>query len=398
MSRAAQYVFSASDGSMLHAVHGNWGRSQFGRSLSRAGDVNADGLGDFIVGGPIADDELGASSAVVVYSGRDGSALHTFQGGYFDWGLGSAVGGVGDINGDGRDDFAIAGGAERTVRIYSGGDGALLRVLDDGSISFGLGTSLTGQADVDGDGSRDVLVGVSNSVRIFSGADGARLRTLRAPADFIEFGASIGVLGDVNGDGLDDFIVGAPGENTSFNEPSQVQVFSGADGSALYTLSDDSPTDNLGAAVSTAGDVNGDGRADFLVGIPKRWNVSGAGRVQLLSGADGNVLYTVVGDSPSFGQAVGDVGDANGDGISDFVVGAPRANSATLFSGADGTPLYTLRGDVHGDEFGDSVAAAGDWDSDGRADILVGALAPRPRWAATQAWCASSRAAKSPCC
>ena len=140
------------------------------------------------------------------------------------------------------------------------------------------------------------------------------------------FGHSVSGAGDVNGDGFDDVIVGARLDGNNGASSGTARVFSGADGSILnFIFEGDSTGDEFGFSVSDAGDVNGDGFADLIVGAPtndnNRIDLSGSARV--FSGVDGSVLYTFDGDSPvNFGSSVSGAGDVNGDGLADFIIGA----------------------------------------------------------------------------
>ncbi len=155
------------------------------------------------------------------------------------------------------------------------------------------------------------------------------------------------------------------------------------DGSTLYTFNGDSEEDWFGFSVSGAGDVNGDGRADLIVGAHLDDNNGrDSGSARVLSGIDGSTLYTFYGDSAWdwFGHSVSGAGDVNGDGRADLIVGAYRddnnglnSGSARVLSGIDGSTLHTFNGDSSGDGFGYSVSGAGDVNGDGFADLIVGA-------------------------
>ena len=154
--------------------------------------------------------------------------------------------------------------------------------------------------------------------------DGSTLFTFNGDSEGDRFGSSVSGAGDVNGDGTPDLIVGALADNSIEENNGSARVLSGLDGSTLFTFKGDSGFDYFGGSVSGAGDVNGDGRADLIVGASgddNKGDDSGSARV--LSGLDGSTLFTFNGDSAGdrFGSSVSGAGDLNGDGIGDFVVG-----------------------------------------------------------------------------
>ena len=154
----------------------------------------------------------------------------------------------------------------------------------------------------------------------------------------------------------------------------------------LHQKNGSSAFDFMGRAVAGAGDVDGDGKADFIVGASRE--LTGAGSVFVYSGATGALLYRKdSSDSLSyFGFSVAGAGDVNGDGKADFLVGAfqadpgglENAGSVFLYSGADGSLLYRKDGAGFGDEFGISVAGAGDVNGDAKSDFIVGARLADP--------------------
>jgi predicted lipoprotein with Yx(FWY)xxD motif len=198
-----------------------------------------------------------------------------------------------------------------------------------------------------------------------------------------QFGASVRAAGDVNNDGFDDFVVGSRFDGNTASNTGSARVFSGADGAILFIFDGDAADDYFAISVSGAGDVNNDGFDDFIVGAPDDDNTAiGAGSARVFSGVDGSILYTFDGDSAgdSLGFSVSGAGDVNNDGFDDLIVGAhfddnngAESGSARVFSGADGAILYTFNGDSAGDALGISVSGAGDVNNDGFDDLIVGA-------------------------
>ncbi len=189
-------------------------------------------------------------------------------------------------------------------------------------------------------------------------------------------GRAVASAGDVNGDGFPDFIVGMPYDDTVGTNAGAARVYSGRDGSVLYTFYP--PPANFrsfGSTVAGAGDVNGDGYADLIVGE----ELAAFGQAFVFSGRDGSLLYTFTGAEYDFlGTAVAGAGDVDGDGYDDVIVGAPQSETfhpnvgyATVYSGRNGSVLYQWNGCGVGDAFGLAVGKAGDVDADGFTDVIV---------------------------
>lgn len=338
----AALLFSAAplDGFGSRVTEGVGELSLYGFSVNSAGDVNNDGIGDYLVGAP------GMPSPYArVHSGADHSIIHQIDGKESNGETGYACDGVGDLNGDGFDEFAV-GSPHYSAFVVNGGRLA----IHDG---------LTGAIYTSG----------STTFEWFKTFNAAHL------------GYDVAGAGDVNNDGVPDLISGVVADNE--NRSGSAVVYSGADGSLLYEFDGDGQDDFLGWSVAAAGDINGDGHADLLVSATENFNagVQGPGYVRLYSGLDGSEIYTVSGVNTLdlFGFSLAGNADVNADGVPDFVVGAQRtdfsgmdAGSAYVFSGVDGSELYRFDGEAAGDDFGRSVALA-DLDADGHADIMVGA-------------------------
>ena len=195
---------------------------------------------------------------------------------------------------------------------------------------------------------------------MLSGSDGSVLYNFDGDSAGDMFGGSVSSAGDVNGDGFADLIVGASGDDNNGTESGSAQVFSGVDGSVLYNFDGDSAGDMFGFSVSGAGDVNDDGFADLIVGAPfDDNNGMDSGSARVLSGVDGSVLYSFDGPpGDMFGDSVQGSGDANGDGVDDFTVFARSLN------GAVDVGFATL--------FGSQISATilGDINLDGNIDFL----------------------------
>jgi len=288
---------------------------------------------------------------------------------------------------------------------------------EDSTTHFGRSIAVVG--DIDGDGIADLAVGAPfqdgdfdstqrgyglplnvGKVYLVSGASLSEIRRLDDPQFQMvqellfggQFGASVAAAGDLNNDGITDILVGVPDHIVPVVDDSLINagrafVFSGSDGSILFTLDDPTPEEGarFGFAVAGIGDVNNDGVPDLVVGVPKKDSPDGladVGTVYILSGADGSFIRSL--NPPSeggleangrFGAAVANAGDVDKDGVSDVLIGAPGRGRAFVFSGATGALIFTFVSPVveRIPSFGFAVAAGKDLNHDGIPDFVVGA-------------------------
>ncbi|HET7226637.1 MAG TPA: FG-GAP-like repeat-containing protein [Candidatus Eisenbacteria bacterium] len=267
-----------------------------------------------------------------------------------------------------------------------------------------FGESIAGQADVDGDGVPELAIGAplrstgglssNGSVDLFRGGALAAgpWRSYHGEASDDWFGQSV-ALGDVDGDGRADVIVGAPYNDRGGSAAGAVFIYRGADppGSPPWrVLVGQAANDQFGWSVAYVGDVNGDGYGDVVVGARLHTVLakSSCGRAYLFHGGPAmSVTAAGTWDGEArddwFGNCVAGVGDVDGGGRPDILVGAPyndrggsAAGAAYLFRGEDppgSAPVAIYVGESANAQFGWSVAGAGDVNGDGHADVLAGA-------------------------
>ncbi len=322
------------------------------------------------------------------------TALWKFFGNSSGDSYGKSVTGLDDVNGDGVPDVAVGapqsdyGGLDAgSVKIYSGLTGQLIRVFV-GIPGSNFGAAVASAGDVDGDGRGDIIVGAPfarvNGIQLVGEAvviSIARVQVLhrfKGAAYLDAFGTSVGSAGDVDGDGIPDIQIGA----TSFFQGLRgyVRVFAGSDGSLLHDLRGAQAGDFFGTSLAEVGDQDGDGHDDLLIGAPQ--NNVGPGYALVISGRTGGLLRSLSGVAANdqFGQSVTGLEDLDGDQIPELAVGAYRsdlggldAGSVTVYSGATGAPLRTMLGDGPHHWLGFAVANAGDVDGDGFGDLIVAA-------------------------
>jgi hypothetical protein len=369
----------------LFVFHGEERGADFGFSVADGGDVDGDGVRDLVVGAPGIDYDSLTGRAYVL-SGRTGALLHRFEGEDWHTWFGRSVAGAGDLDGDGFADILVGSPSSQYtdappgfVRAYSGRTGAVLFAFSGASVSEFFGWSVNGPGDVNQDGWPDLLIGVpgddtsgpdAGAVLMVSGRDGGIIERFYGQSDFEQLGRAVSGAGDVDLDGYQDIVAGA---RMSTHE-GRLRVYSGRDGAILRDIPALEPYGELGWAVHQAGDVNADGFADVIAGSP--FTVLGSrlsvGRADVFSGRDGTVLQTFKGKLPfeEVGLSVDMIGDLDGDGQTDLIVGASSA--ARIYSGSSGQLIYELPGNWY-EGFGVSVAGLHDLNGDGLPEVIVGA-------------------------
>ncbi len=269
----------------------------FGKAVAGCGDVNGDGTPDFIVGAP----DYGLGGRAFVYSGVpfNHTILYTKTGAIGGFGtiyLGYSVGGVGDLNGDGKAEFAVGAPNDCEnvpflgciihkghIYIYSGATGGLLyRLGGHSTSSTALGTyfgwSLASVGDINNDGKNEIIGGAihadglqitSGTAEILSGADTSQICMIYGAGTNDFFGSAVAGVGDIDGDTVPDFAVGAYGSPPGGTQEGSVYIYSGKSCSLLFEIDGNDTLEWLGYAIGSGGDVNNDGRWDIIIGAPK---------------------------------------------------------------------------------------------------------------------------------
>ncbi|MGE5175388.1 MAG: FlgD immunoglobulin-like domain containing protein [Hyphomicrobiales bacterium] len=387
-SLVAAAALAATSPLVIKELYGTGQGDELGTSVAIVGDVNGDGYADYLIGVPGATvDGFVAAGYVTLRSGKDGSEIRRLEGGSVAENRGY-VAALGDVDGDGVPDYAISSPTlpigdwtdAGDIVVISGATGAYLYLIDGNENGALYGERVCGIGDVDLDGKSDIAVGVphhqvgvgiaidAGAVMIYSGADGSLIRRIEGTQSYGEFGFSVSPIGDVDGDGRADLIVGEPGDGATIH--GAAHVISAWTGTQIYGFQSASTTDRFGFAVASLGDVDGDGVADIAVSAPTASyaTLTENGAVPVFSGATKSPIFTIHGatNGRHLGAVVRAAGDVDADGRGDIVV------DANVYSG--GAEEILFQADPNGGEtLGEAVAGGGDVNGDGGDDVIIAA-------------------------
>jgi hypothetical protein len=402
-------IAAGTGGAVINAPAATPGAFGNRNPVSNAGDVNGDGFDDFILGNNYYDGAQSVAKPYVIFGNSSGTVPNDFSsigtGGFaineeVTGDQAGVVSGAGDVNGDGLADLIVGAPGNRSAAIGAGRSYVVFGKTSTTAVNLGNIASGSGGFAIDGAAQINNLIGFS-----------------------------VSSAGDVNGDGLADLIVAGhfvtPSGTTNSRAGVSYVVF-GTTGSSTpiklskvdagtgggFAIRGESTDDYSGYSVSSAGDVNGDGLADLIVGATQSDPAAGtdAGRSYVVFGKTDTTpidLSKIVAGTGGFvingqcaydtsGWSVSNAGDVNGDGLADLVIGALFGDPTTerydagrtyvVFGKTDttaielskigqttGTGGFVINGLSNSDWLGTSVSSAGDINGDGLADLIVGA-------------------------
>jgi len=367
---------------VIYEIRGEAKAGQFGWIARRIGDVDGDKVEDWTTSAPTFAVDEQPAGRVYVYSGKRGTLLWKQTGSGAE-NLGTGIEGAGDTNGDGVPDVVAGAPGSGYAYVYSGRDGRLLLKVGSGQAADSFGRHTATAGDLNGDKHDDFIVGApgtnggAGSAFIYSGKDGSLLLTLNGEKANDAFGSTVGGSLDKRSPFV---LVGASGAGP--NGTGRVYVYEGLSPKPKFVLDSDETGGAFGAMfVSVIGDLNGDKTPDLFV---SDWGNQAkgrsTGRIYVYSGRDGKELLNLTGEAAGDGFGTSDsiAGDVNGDGYADVIVGAwqeasgaPSGGKSYLYSGKTGELLKTYTCRIAGDTFGFDTANLGDVDGDGTIDFLI---------------------------
>ncbi len=368
---------------VVHDWRGEGKGHEFGWEARQIGDVNGDGVADAIVSAPGNQPGAYASGLVYAYSGESGALLWIDKGEPGDQ-LGMGIESAGDVNADGVPDVVVGAPGVGRAYVYSGKDGVKLLTVDGGGEKGeGFGGSVSTAGDVNGDQHADILVGASGAdggvgrVDAFSGKDGRRLFSWSGEKQGDAYGSV--VAGHTGTTGLL-LVVGAPGAGQAGT--GRVYVYRDTKGKPAFVVEADETGRALGQMfASVVGDVDADGVPDVYASDWANQALGPrTGRIYVHSGRNGKRILTLTGEGPGDGFGIGPAraGDVDGDGHDDLVIGAwqhkrgaPSGGKVYVYSGKTGQLLEAFTGAIGGETLGFDADGMADVNGDGRFDYLV---------------------------
>ncbi|MBL0180900.1 MAG: FG-GAP repeat protein [Chitinophagaceae bacterium] len=403
-------------------VESNNVSARMGASVSSAGDVNGDGYSDVVVGAYFYNNGQSAEGAFYVFLGS-ATGINTtpatmIESNIVSTQLGYSVASAGDVNGDGYSDIIVGAPLysngetnEGAFYIYHGSPSGIntspTTTVESNGISYKMGWSVASAGDINGDGYSDVIVGVAGYTNTLSGqgaafvyygsASGintAVVAKIEGPQSNIRFAWSVASAGDVNGDGYSDIIVGASLYTNLQSSEGAFFIYHGSaagiNTTAAAMAESNQASALLGYSVASAGDVNGDGYSDIIVGAGQYTNgqsLEGAAFIYHGSATGINTIAAAMVESnlvnAFLGTSVSCVGDINGDGYSDVAAGGwnysnGQSSEGAIFvylgsaGGINTTATAIIESNLVNAGLG-TVASAGDVNGDGYSDIIAGA-------------------------
>jgi len=435
-------TFPQSNATSLSAAHHLLGKASFdwsGHAVVGNGDVDADGLADFLIGAPGNDEGETAAGQIYLILGKtlneEEISLQEniiFTGERYS--AGSSLGFLPDLDNDSMDEIVIGEPLNKRVYIFKSQSIMTSSLQDADCIIEGaeagdyMGWSIASAGDVDGDNKGDLIIGADGRDHILDTTGTAYLlrgrdldesgliyineisTSLMGTSQGEKAGVSVASAGDVDGDGLDDLLIGAKGnqemgpevgaaylvlaQDINFYDPTELPQIG-------YQFLGENPLDEAGSAVAGVGDINADGRDDFLIGAPSSvYNHQGMGTVYGIFGEAMSSQQYLLSNAPIVieglfpqdhtGHAVSAAGDIDQDGFMDISISSP-----SLYFHNHGGAVYVIKGSqIHqggsfsvqdadfvfkgengGDMLGFSLGFAGDVYGNGSQALLIGAPA-----------------------
>jgi len=391
-SPVASAQFVENDVRLLYELAGEAQGDNFGLELVAIADYDGDGAREFLVSAPGNDGGANNAGKVYLFDGATGALIRSHAGTRPNEARRNVCD-AGDVDADGIVDYLVGTG-DGWVYVYSGADGSELHALS-GTAGEAFGFRACGVGDLDGDGHGELLIGAwsndssapnAGKAYVLSGSDGTLVREHAGVAPQGQFGHTVAAIGDVDGDGVGDYTVGAPGPYSPAAR-GETFVFSGATGSELLPrLTPQSSGRIFGAWVPSWGgaDFNSDGTPDFTV-TDLGDGGNDRGRLYVYDGATRALLYDVAGFSGNGGfggvppNPPSQMGDVTGDGVPDILVGsweskvgAFNGGQVDLLDGSVGTRLRTVTSSEPNVFLAGSAAGLNHVDGDAAPDFALG--------------------------